>query len=102
MAEMSPKFAFTQLLRAWRQKLGLSQADLTGEEEFDQAYISKLELGQRQVCIRGLFHLAGKLQMEPEELIAEVNDLLREAKKKAPSKKWQRMQLSTSQTLTSH
>lgn len=83
-AEMSPEFAFAQVLRARRQKLGLSQADLTGEEEFDQAYISKLELGQRQVCIRGLFHLAGKLRMEPEELIAEVNKLLREDRRKHP------------------
>ena len=75
--EMTPELAFAQVLRARRQKLGLSQADLTGEEEFDQAYVSKLELGQRQVCIRGLFHLAGKLQMEPEELVAEVKGLMR-------------------------
>ena len=80
--EMSPEFAFAQVLRARRQKLGLSQTDLTGEEEFDQAYISKLELGQRQVCIRGLFHLAGKLQTEPEDLIADVNTLLREGRNK--------------------
>jgi len=80
--EMSPEFAFAQVLRARRQKLGLSQADLTGEEEFDQAYISKLELAQRQVCIRGLFHLARKLQTEPEELIADVNALMQEKGKK--------------------
>lgn len=76
-ADMSPEFAFAQVLRARRQKLGLSQADLTGEEEFDQAYISKLELAQRQVCIRGLFHLATKLQAEPEDLIADVKTLMR-------------------------
>lgn len=74
---ISPEIAFAQVLRARRKKLGLSQADLCGDVEFDQAYISKLELAQRQVCIRGLFHLAGKLQMEPEELIAEVKGLMR-------------------------
>jgi len=74
--DMTPEIAFAQILRARRQKLELSQTDLTGEEEFDQAYISKLELGQRQVCIRGIFHLARKLQMEPEDLIAEVKKRL--------------------------
>ena len=73
---MTPERAFARVLRAKRQTLGLSQADLTGEEAFDQAYISKLELAQRQVCIRGIFHLAGKLRMEPEDLIAEVKAVM--------------------------
>ncbi len=85
-AEMSPELAFAQVLRARRQKLGLTQMDLTGDTEFDQSYISKLELGRQQVCIRGLFHLAGKLRTEPEELIAEVNALLREARKNRPAR----------------
>lgn len=71
-AETTPEIAFAQILRTKRQALGLSQADLTGESEFDQAYISKLELGQRQVCIRGIIHLATKLQMSPGELMDEV------------------------------
>ena len=77
-ATMPPELAFARVLRARRQQLDLSQADLTGEEEFVQAYISKLELAQRQVCIRGLFHLAQKLRMEPEDLIAEVKALMRD------------------------
>ena len=84
---LSPELAFAQVLRTRRQKLGLSQTDLTGDEEFDQSYISKLERGRQQVCIRGLFHLAGKLETEPEELIAEVNRLLREARNKRPARK---------------
>jgi len=57
--------------------LGLSQAELEGDDELDQSYISKLEQGQRQVCLRGLIHLAGKLRMEPEELLAEVMKRIR-------------------------
>lgn len=81
-AELSPELAFAQVLRARRIKLGLSQTDLTGDEEFDQPYISKLEQAKQQVCIRGLFHLAAKLGAEPEDLIAEVNALLRKARKR--------------------
>ncbi len=84
---MSPELAFAQVLRTRRRKLGLTQIDLTGEAEFDQSYVSKLELGRQQVCIRGLFHLAGKLGIEPEELIADVNSLMREAQKKRPARK---------------
>ncbi len=64
--------AFALVLREKRTALGLTQADLEGDDSMDHAYISKIELAKRQVCLRGIIHLAQKLQMEPGDLMAEV------------------------------
>lgn len=69
---LTPELAFAIVLRERRMALGLSQADLEGDGDMDQSYISKIEQGQRQVCLRGILHLAKKLQLTPEELIGEV------------------------------
>ena len=69
---LSPEIAFALVIRERRASLGLTQADLEGDGEFDHSYISRLEKAERQVCLRGLLHLAAKLQMTPETLISEV------------------------------
>jgi transcriptional regulator with XRE-family HTH domain len=70
--KLTPELAFAVVLREKRLALGLTQADLEGDDELDHSYISRLERGERQVCLRGIISIAGKLQMKPEELLAEV------------------------------
>jgi len=68
---ITPELAFGLVLREHRLRLGLSQYDLEGDD-MDRSYVSKLELGKRQVGLRGFIHLARKLQMTPVQLMAEV------------------------------
>jgi transcriptional regulator with XRE-family HTH domain len=70
--KLSPELAFAVVLRERRMALGLTQADLEDDDSMDHSYISRLERGERQVCLRGLISIAGKLQMRPEELLSEV------------------------------
>ena len=69
---LTPELAFAQVLRSKRIELGLTQFDLEDDEQFDRSYISKLELGKVQVCLKGIIHLARKLHMTPGELMDEV------------------------------
>lgn len=69
---LTPELAFALVLREKRMALGLTQYDLEDDESMDHSYISRLELGKRQVCLRGIIVIARKLQMEPEDLLAEV------------------------------
>lgn len=68
----SPEAAFGHILRKRRKALGLRQSDLEHHDFLDQSYISKLERGERQVCLRGILHLANVLQITPGELLDEV------------------------------
>jgi transcriptional regulator with XRE-family HTH domain len=77
--ELAPEIAFAQILRERRNALGLTQVDLENDTELDRSYISKLELGKRQICLRGFIHIAQKLKMEPEELMAELMKRVRSA-----------------------
>lgn len=70
--KLSPEMAFALVLREKRMALDMTQADLEGDGDFDHSYISRLERGERQVCLRGIIHLARKLQMTPAELMEEV------------------------------
>ena len=85
---LSPELAFALVLRERRAVLGLTQEDLEGEHTFDHSYISRLESGKRQVCLRGFLHLSSKLEMKPQDLMAEVAKKLEESPTKAsPTKK---------------
>lgn len=75
-AALTPEVAFAQILRERRQALGLSQADMEDDDSVNRTYISKLELAERQVCIRAFMHIADKLHMTPVELMAEVVERL--------------------------
>lgn len=70
--KLSLELAFAQILRERRTALGLSQADLEDDDAVNRTYISKLELAQRQVCLRSFVHIARMLNMSPVELMAEV------------------------------
>ena len=81
---LSPEQAFGTVLRERRKALGLTQKDLE-EEQLDRSYISKLELGKRQVCLRGLLHIAEMLEMPPEELVKEVVSRMQEGEEASPN-----------------
>lgn len=69
--KLTPELAFAIVLRENRLRLGLDQAALE-DEGMDRSYVSKLELGERQVALRGIFTIAKNLGMEPWALIREV------------------------------
>lgn len=69
---LTPEEAFASVLRERRAALGLTQADLEADDVMDRSYISKLELGKRQVCLRGILHLAEAMRMTPGELMDAV------------------------------
>ncbi len=79
---LTPELAFAIVLRERRIALGLTQADLEDDEEIDRSYISKLELGKRQIALRGIIHIARKLNMKPEELMAAVVARMEESRER--------------------
>lgn len=70
--KLTPEDAFGRVLRERRLALGLTQADLESEGGLERSYISRLEAGRYQVCLRGILNLARALQMTPSQLMREV------------------------------
>lgn len=70
--KLTPEDAFGRVLRERRLALGLTQADLESEGGLERSYISRLESGRYQVCLRGILSLARALQMTPAELMRDV------------------------------
>lgn len=79
---LTPELALAVVIREKRLAKGLKQADMEGDEGMDRSYISKLELGQRQINLRGVLHIAEKLGVLPGDLLNEVYKLLSEHEKK--------------------
>lgn len=75
---LTPEDVFGRVIRERRLALGLTQADLEAEDGLEQSYISRLEAGQYQVCLRGILHLARVLKMTPSQLLEEVERKLHE------------------------
>ncbi|MBL7989673.1 MAG: helix-turn-helix transcriptional regulator [Chlorobi bacterium] len=71
---MLPEVAFGLVLRQLRLERGLTQADLEGDDIMERSYISRVESGRTQICLRGILHLAEKLQLTPAELMAAVSE----------------------------
>ena len=68
----SPEEIFGRIVRQRRMELGLKQIDLEFEHHMDRSYISKIELGKRQICLRGILHLVLILQLDINEVIATI------------------------------
>ena len=64
--------AFGRVLRRHRLDKGRTQADLEGETSIDRSYVSQMERGQKQACLKTIIHLARKLGMSPGALVDEV------------------------------
>jgi len=66
---VTAEVAFGLVLREHRLAKSMTQADLESESRIDRSYISQLENGQKQVCLKSIIQIAMKLGMEPGELI---------------------------------
>lgn len=69
----APEVLIGLIVRERRKALGLRQIDIEGDEGLDQTYISKLEKGIFQPCLRALIHLEKVLQLSPGDLFKELN-----------------------------
>jgi transcriptional regulator with XRE-family HTH domain len=62
-------------IRRYRREKGLSQAEMANRMGVDRAYISGLELGQRNPTIITLWHAAQALEVEVYLLLQEGIEL---------------------------
>lgn len=76
--QITPNLAFAIVLRQRRNELGLKQEDLEDDDGIDRSYISKLELGKNQVCLKNFISIAKKLNTTPELLMKDVMKKLSE------------------------
>ena len=69
--------AFCRLLRHVRAEADISQNQLAKRLEVPQAWLSKVEGGQRRLDILELLRICEEIGIEPEEFIARLRDVLR-------------------------
>jgi transcriptional regulator with XRE-family HTH domain len=61
-------------IRRYRREKGLSQAEMANRMGVDRAYISGLELGQRNPTVITLWHAAQALGVEVHALLTVAKD----------------------------
>jgi transcriptional regulator with XRE-family HTH domain len=74
-------------VRRCREAAGLSQEDLAARMGVDQAYVSRLEAGQRNPTIVTVWHVAKALGVEPSDLFQENEPRAKSQKAKARKRK---------------
>ncbi len=67
---MKLKKSFGEVLRKYREKVGVSQEQLALECELDRTFISLLERGLRQPSLTSIFAIAEALDIAPSKIIA--------------------------------
>lgn len=72
-----PLQPFTANLRARREELGLTQADVAWKAYMDQSYYSRIERGHVDPSIRMVARVAAALQIETFELLRGVQGTAR-------------------------
>lgn len=68
---LRPQIVFGQMVRERRIALGLTQSDLEDDDVLDRSYISKIELGKRQPCLKAIISIARAFQITPAELMTD-------------------------------
>lgn len=68
----TPSEVLGAVIRARRIELGLAQADLEGDADFHQTYVSMIEHGKREPRLSALIHLERALRLPPGELLRRV------------------------------
>lgn len=66
------KVRFGRRLRQAREKKGLKQIDITAHTGMARTYISKVENGRTEICLKRLEQLADALDMKPWELLKGI------------------------------
>ncbi len=69
---MTPEVALGRVLRALRERRGLSQEQLALESGYSRYYIGLLERGSRNASVLTLFRLAQVLSVAPSEILRET------------------------------
>lgn len=69
MESLDPCVLFGQNLRKARESKNISQEKLAELAGLDRTYISSLERGKRNVCLRNIIKLAEALCILPSELL---------------------------------
>lgn len=69
--------AFGQVLRKNRKAANLSQEQLALQCDLDRTYIGLLERAQRQPSISTIFAICKVLELQPHQLIKEIEELLK-------------------------
>lgn len=65
--------AFGERIRELRKRRGWRQIDLAEEAGIHENYISDLELGRKEICLRTLATLAGALGLSTAELLRGID-----------------------------
>ena len=63
---------FGRRVRQIREQKGLTQIDITAHTGMARTYVSKVENGRTEICLRRLEQLADALDMKPWELLKGV------------------------------
>ena len=69
MDHLDPISHVGQAIRAYRQRLGLSQSELASETGLDRKTVNRIERGHHSMRVSTLFDLAGALGVAPEDLL---------------------------------
>lgn len=69
-----PLKRFGERVRAFREKLGLSQEALAAKAGIHRTYMGGVERGERNVSLKNIIRLASALGVHPRELFGESND----------------------------
>jgi len=64
--------ALGERIRLLRQERGWRQIDLAEETGMHENYVSDLELGQKEICLRMLQAVAGAFEMTTSELLKGI------------------------------
>ena len=67
--------AYMRQLKTWRERRGLSQADLGRLAGFSDAFISMLERGKKNGTIDTLERLAKALNVSPDSLLTDTDSI---------------------------
>ncbi len=65
---------FGERLRALRLERGMTQSELASLLGLDRSYLSDLERGRREICLRNLEVIALGFGLKPSELLRKTGD----------------------------
>lgn len=68
----SIRIAFGNLLRAKRNKLGISQEEFAFQSGLHRTYVGSVERGERNLSLENIFVFAKALRCHPTDLIPDL------------------------------
>ena len=78
---------FGEVIRSCRKEKGISQEKLALDSDLQRSFISRLERGLTQPTLITIFELAQALNIEPLQIIAEVQHRWKSERQQKPSSK---------------